>query len=171
MGPALLITHGIARRRLPRFRRPLERLERIHLRLGKAVHGFASLHNSTAGSKWHFAGSLRTRLSHRPMRRKQRVRLAGLPAVSGSRYMRGGFRLLLGNTHSGRHQVGPGIGRCARQDSVVVFGKTLRFHQRLAASVGTGVEVGLAGAFSVVCLDHILSLAPRSGERLANRNP
>ena len=39
----------------------------------------------------------------------------------------------------------PGIGRCAGEDSVIVLGKALRFHQRFAASIRTGIEVGLAG--------------------------
>src|SRR5206468_5704203 len=41
----------------------------------------------------------------------------------------------------GREQMSPIVGRCAGNNSVVVLGKTLRFHQRLPSTIGTGTEV------------------------------
>src|ERR1700677_3505930 len=61
----------------------------------------------------------------------------------------------LQETHPRAQHARPGVGGSAGEDSVVVFGKALRFHQRFAPAVGTGVEVRGLWGLAVVSLNHV----------------
>src|SRR6185369_15867488 len=61
--------------------------------------------------------------------------------LRGSNETRGIRGERLGIVGSQREQAGPIVRRCPGENTVVVFGIALRFHQRLASTIGTAREV------------------------------